>query len=205
LNIYRFLIKRVLDTLVSLTVLPFLLLLSIPVAILIKLEDGGSVFYCGMRIGKNGIPFKMYKFRTMKMNAPDIRNADGSAYNRADDPRLTGIGKILRKTSIDESPQLINVLMGDMSLVGPRPNLAGIPISDFDDVRKKQVTVRPGITGYSQAYFRNSISKDEKFANDCYYIDNISFLFDMKIICKTVFSVLKQDKIFIEQSDPEYD
>jgi lipopolysaccharide/colanic/teichoic acid biosynthesis glycosyltransferase len=183
----------------SLFGLPFLLLLSIPVSIIIKFEDRGSVFFCSNRQGKNGIPFKMYKFRSMKMNAPDIRNADGSTYNGENDPRLTRIGRILRETSVDELPQLLNVLKGDMSFVGPRPNLADTPISQFDLVRRKRVTARPGLTGYNQAYFRNSIPMNEKFVNDCYYIDNISFLFDIKIICKTVFSVIKHEKIFIER------
>lgn len=183
--------------------LPVIFLLFIPVSVMIKLEDKGPVFYSSLRRGKNGIPFKMFKYRSMKIDAPDIRNADGSTYNADNDPRLTRIGRILRKTSIDELPQMINVLKGDMSIVGPRPTLTGMPLSEYDYLRKKRITVRPGITGYSQAYFRNSITPEEKFTYDCYYVDNISFLLDLKIIIKTAVSILRQEKVFVEQKERE--
>jgi len=192
---YRSYLKRVLDIIISIVALPILLIIIMPVALMIKLEDSGPVFYCDIRLGKNGKAFRMFKFRTMKVNSPDIRNEDGSTFNSANDPRLTNIGKILRRSSIDEIPQFINVLLGHMSIVGPRPNLADSPISEFDEIRLKRITVRPGITGFSQAYYRNSIVQLEKFKNDCYYIDNISFLFDVKIILKTVSSVLYRDNI----------
>jgi undecaprenyl phosphate N,N'-diacetylbacillosamine 1-phosphate transferase len=193
---YPVFIKRFLDIALSIMTLPFLIVFFIPVALIIKIEDGGSIFYNDFRLGRYGKTFKMLKFRSMKMNAPDIRNYDGSTFNSEHDSRLTRVGRILRKTSVDELPQIINVLMGDMSLVGPRPNMADSPVETLDAVRLKRITVRPGITGYSQAYFRNSITQDEKFANDCYYVDRLSFLLDLKIICRTVLSIIKRDKIF---------
>jgi len=201
LKIYQNHIKRIIDIVTSLLGSPLVFLVSIPVAVMIKLEDGGPVFYSSLRRGKNGIPFKMCKFRSMKVNAPDIRNSDGSTFNSENDPRLTRTGKLLRKTSIDELPQLINVIRGEMSIVGPRPTMTDTPLSEYDDLKKKRITIRPGITGYSQAYFRNSISARDKFLYDCFYVDNVSFLLDMKIIFKTIVSSIKQEKVFITGQD----
>jgi lipopolysaccharide/colanic/teichoic acid biosynthesis glycosyltransferase len=194
---YKYL-KRLLDILLALTLLPFVLIAIITIAPLIYWNDRGSIFYNAIRAGKNYTRFTMYKFRSMKINAPDIRNADGSTFNSDNDPRVTSIGRILRKMSIDELPQLINVLKGDMSFVGPRPTLANMPVSELSDVQLKRYQVRPGITGYSQAYFRNSISQEEKFINDCYYVDNMSFRLDIKIMWQTFYSVLKQKNINIQ-------
>ena len=118
---YKCFFKRVLDLLLAILALPFVLLLIAIAAPLIWLEDRGSVFYNAKRMGRNGRPFKMFKLRSMKVNAPDLRNADGSTFNSSDDPRVTRIGRFMRKTSIDEIPQILNVLIGDMSFVGPRP------------------------------------------------------------------------------------
>ena len=137
----------------------------------------------------------MFKFRSMKVNAPDIRNADGSTFNSEDDPRVTKIGKFLRKTSLDEVPQILNVLLGDMSLVGPRPNLPSVPYNSLPDIEKKRLNVRPGITGYNQAYFRNSVSSEVKFKNDVYYVENVSLIFDLRILIHTVISVFKHENI----------
>ena len=117
------------------------------IAPIIYFTDKGPVFYNAKRAGKRAKPFKMFKFRSMYVNSPDLRNADGSTYNGEDDPRVTRIGKILRKTSLDELPQLLNVLLGDMSFVGPRPTLATKTWDELDDVRKKRASIRPGITG----------------------------------------------------------
>lgn len=173
------------------------------VAPLIYFEDKGPVFYNATRRGKDGKEFKMYKFRSMYVNSPNLKNSDGSTYNSDDDPRLTKIGKILRKTSVDELPQFINILKGDMSLIGPRPTLATKPFSQVKEETKRRFDVRPGITGYSQAYFRNSITQEEKFINDCYYVDNLSFVLDVKIVFKTIFSVLKRENIFVEKTDSQ--
>ena len=130
------------------------------------------------------------------MNAPDIRNSDNSTYNAPDDKRVTKVGRIIRKTSIDELPQLINVLIGDMSLIGPRPITINRPLEDYDEKRKVRLEVRPGITGYSQAYFRNSISSEEKLEKDAWYARNVSFLLDAKIIIATIRSVLFRHNIY---------
>lgn len=194
---YRNFFKRLLDILIALIALPFILLLILIFGPIIYFTDKGPIFYNAKRLGRNGRNFKMYKFRSMKINAPDIRNEDGSTFSSENDPRVTKIGKFLRKTSIDETPQLLNVLKGDMSIVGPRPNLAASPehIAQFDEFQKKRMNVRPGLTGYTQAFYRNSIPQAEKFVKDAYYIDNISFILDCKIIMQTILSVLKQKNI----------
>ena len=199
---YKSFFKRFIDVVVSLVALPFFCLGFIFIAPLIYFTDRGPIFYNATRKGKNGKDFKMYKFRSMMVNAPDMRNADGSTYSGNDDPRVTKIGKILRKTSLDEIPQVLNVLMGDMSLIGPRPTLATKEYieSELDENRKKHYSVRPGITGYSQAYFRNSITQEEKFANDAFYADNVTFIFDLKILFKTITSVLGQKNINVAES-----
>ncbi|MBS4178123.1 sugar transferase [Lederbergia citrea] len=191
---YRYGIKRFFDIVVSLLVLPFFLLIMLPVAIIIKLEDKGSVFYNASRLGKGLKEFPMYKFRSMKENAPDIRNEDGSTFNSEDDPRLTKIGKILRKTSIDEIPQIINVLKGDMSFVGPRPS----PLGNKDRYPKEYFTkfdVRPGITGYNQALLRNQSTMEQRVKNDLFYVENISLILDLKILFMTVVSVINAKNI----------
>ena len=197
---YRNCIKRLLDILISLIGLPFFCLLFVILAPIIYFTNRGPVFYIAPRLGKNGKKFHMLKFRSMKVNAPDIRNADGSTYNGADDPRVTKIGKIMRKTSLDEIPQILNVLKGDMSLVGPRAFLGTTAkaYDEMDEKRKKRLTVRPGITGYSQAYYRNSIGLEEKIEYDCYYVDHVSFRMDLKILFKTVASVLKHENIYVK-------
>ncbi len=138
----------------------------------------------------------------MKVNAPDIRNADGSTFNGENDPRVTKIGRIMRKTSLDELPQLLNVLFGDMSLIGPRAFLGTSKktYEEMDEKRRKRLLVRPGITGYSQAYYRNSIGLDKKIEYDCYYVDHVSFFMDIKILIKTVMSVLKHENIYIKNN-----
>ena len=193
--IYRTIIKRILDIVISLIALSFITIIGIPVAIAIKLEDGGSVFFLGTRYGKNMKKFKMYKFRSMKMNAKDIRNADGTTYNSSKDDRQTKVGRFLRKTSIDELPQFINVLKGDMSLVGPRPSPMGNEHT-YTDFVKRKFKVRPGITGYNQALLRNSATLEERYKNDVYYAEHVSLFFDIKIIVMTVKGVLGRKNIY---------
>ena len=195
---YRHFFKRLLDFLVALIALPFVLLVIICVAPFIYFTDRGPVFYNAKRAGRSGRPFKMFKFRSMYVNSPDLRNADGSTFNSNNDPRVTPIGRFLRKTSVDEIPQLLNVLIGDMSFVGPRPILTGVKPEDYDEILKKRSLVRPGITGYAQAYFRNSITEQEKFKLDCYYVDHLSFFLDLRILFRTFVSVVKEDNVFVE-------
>ena len=201
---YRHFFKRVFDILISLLALPFVILTIIVFGPIIFFTDRGPIFYCGKRLGKNGKPFRMIKFRSMRVNAPDIRNADGSTFNGDDDSRVTKIGKFLRKTSIDELPQFFNVFIGQMSLIGPRPD----PLDDlliYTDEQKTKLCVRPGITGYNQAYFRNSVSQDEKFEHDVYYANNISFGFDFKIFFKTIGCVFKRENVYNEISKTSND
>lgn len=193
--IYKKCIKRLFDIIVSLFALPFLLVLGIPIAIAIKLEDGGSVFFLGPRYGKDMKKFVMFKFRSMKMNAADIRNEDGSTFNSASDDRQTKIGKVLRKTSLDEIPQFLNVLLGDMSFIGPRPSPMGNEAT-YTDFVKKKFQVRPGITGYNQALKRNSATLEERYSNDVFYAEHVSFLLDLKIIFMTIKSVLLRKNIY---------
>ena len=191
---YQKYFKRIFDIIISLIGLPFLILIYIPVSILIKLEDGGPVFYNAMRIGKNGVPFRMYKFRTMKVNSPDIRLADGSTFNALDDPRVTKTGKFLRESSLDETPQLINILLGNMSFIGPRPDLNSN--EKYATESNIILTAKPGITGYTQAYFRNETTWSEKIKNDLYYVEHLSFYLDLKIIFRTIYIVLKREKTY---------
>lgn len=192
---YRHFFKRFFDIVVSLMALPFVLLVVAVCAPLIYFTDKGPVFYNATRRGKGGKTFTMYKLRSMYVNAPDIRNADGSTFNSEKDSRVTKIGRIMRKLSLDEFPQFLNVLIGDMSLIGPRPTLATVPYEELSDDRKKRLEVRPGVTGYAQAYYRNSIGQEEKFRHDCEYVDKVSFLFDIKILFMTVYSVLASKNI----------
>jgi undecaprenyl phosphate N,N'-diacetylbacillosamine 1-phosphate transferase len=194
--LYRNLLKRIIDIIISLIILPLILPLILVIGILIKMEDKGPMFYPGKRLGKNQIVFNMYKLRTMKVNAPDIRNKDGSTFNAVNDPRLTKIGKFLRITSIDELPQIFNVLIGNMSFIGPRPDLPEA-LNYYNENEIQKLDVRPGITGYSQAYYRNSILQSAKFKNDIYYVNNISFILDLKILIVTIKNVVTRKNINI--------
>lgn len=197
---YKHFFKRLIDICVALMCLPFFVVIFIFVAPAIYLTDKGPIFYNAERCGKDAKFFKMYKFRSMRVNAPDIRTSDGSTFNSTSDPRVTKIGRIIRKTSIDETPQIFNVLKGDMSIVGPRAflNSKRLTLEEMDEKRQKRVSVRPGITGYSQAFYRNSIGLDAKIDYDCYYVDHMSFLLDVKVLIKTVSSVLKHENIYVK-------
>ncbi len=192
---YRRIGKRIIDFCIGLVSLPFLLIVVIIMAPIIYINDKGPVFYNALRLGRNGKPFKMYKFRSMMLNAPDIRNEDGSTYNGNDDPRVTKVGRFMRKTSIDELPQFFNVFLGDMSLIGPRPDLLD-DMEIYTEHQKKKLAVRPGITGYNQAYYRNSVEQNEKYEHDVYYAEHISFLLDVKIFFKTIVTIFSRDNVF---------
>lgn len=192
-------IKRILDFIIGLIALPFIIVITLIMAPIIYINDKGPIFYNASRLGRNGKPFKMYKFRSMMVNAPDIRNKDGSTYNGDDDPRVTKVGRFMRKTSIDELPQFLNVLLGDMSLIGPRPD----PLDDMEiytEHQKMKLNVRPAITGYNQAYYRNSVEQNEKFEHDVYYAENISFFLDIKIFFKTIATILTRDNVYNDAS-----
>ena len=191
---YKHFFKRVLDIVIGLCALPFVLLFIVIFGPIIYFEDKGPIFYKAKRIAKGGGMFGMYKFRSMMVNAPDIRMENGDTYNGDDDPRVTKIGRFMRKTSIDEIPQFLNILIGNMSFIGPRPDT-----SDFLDVYKNNapsvLTIKPGLTGYNQAYFRNSIDGAEKMRNDAYYAEHLTFWMDVKIVLKTIKTVLFRENI----------
>lgn len=194
MNFYDKYVKRGLDLFFAFLALPFLMLIMLMVAPFIWLEDKGPIFYDGLRLGRNGVPFSMYKFRSMKVNAPDIRLEDGSTYNGDDDPRVTKIGNFLRKTSIDELPQIFNILKGEMSWVGVRPD----PVDEmgrYTEEEKRILLVKGGITGWNQAICRNEAGRDTKIKNDLYYVDNISIGLDIKIVLLTIKSVLFRENI----------
>ncbi|WP_028828652.1 sugar transferase [Proteocatella sphenisci] len=195
---YRNFFKSIFDLVLAIIALPFWFIILVIVGPMIYIQDKGPIFYNASRLGKDGKIFKMYKFRSMKINAPDLRNEDGSTFNAEDDPRLTQIGKFIRKTSLDETPQLLNIIKGDMSIIGPRPDLPEhMELYEGNEARKLEI--RPGVTGYNQAYFRNTIPWKERIKNDIYYIDNLTMWMDIKVFFKTAVSVLKREAVFVDQ------
>ena len=193
---YKKHIKRLIGLCLSIIGLPIFAVIFIIIAPIIVFEDKGPVFYNAPRLGRNGKIYKMFKFRSMKVNAPDIRNEDGTTFNSEDDPRVTRIGRFLRKTSLDETPQLLNVLIGNMSFIGPRPDLPDAEKEIYRPGDEIKLTVNPGITGYSQAYYRNSSTLDQRFDGDVYYAKNISFLLDLKILLKTIKTVFTHENVY---------
>ena len=197
-GIYQLGIKRVIDIVACVIALPFVLFILIPVAIAIKLEDHGPLFYRSMRIGKGFKEFGMLKFRSMKVNAPDLRNEDGSTFNSKNDPRVTKIGHILRETSLDEIPQVFNVLAGEMSIIGPRAG--DVESKDtYEEDEKDKLLIRPGITGYTQAYYRNGLGVREKRLYDAWYAHSVSFGLDMKIFFRTIKTVLTHENVYTNE------
>lgn len=180
--------KRLFDTLLILLSLPLLLPVGLIVTCLVWRKLGTPVLFRQMRPGKNGVPFQMMKFRTMT----DARGADGEL--RPDAERLTRFGQFLRSSSLDELPELWNVLKGQMSLVGPRPLLMEyLPLYTARQNRRHEV--RPGVTGWAQINGRNAIGWEEKFEFDIWYVDNRSFMLDVRILALTLRKVLRKDGI----------
>ncbi|MEW8983197.1 MAG: sugar transferase [Bacillus anthracis] len=192
-NVLYLLIKRLMDMVGALCGIVLLLPIFIIVTILIKLEDPkGPVFFKQVRVGKDGREFGMYKFRSMVTDAEERlkdllqRNeVSGAMFKMKDDPRVTKIGRFIRKTSIDELPQLLNVLKGDMSLVGPRPPLPR-EVKEYTSYDKQRLLVTPGCTGLWQVSARNSVGFNEMVKLDLEYIQNRNIIYDMKIIIKTI-------------------
>lgn len=185
--------KRTMDILCSLTGLILLAPLFLIVGILIKLQSKGPVFFSQERIGRNGDIFKMYKFRSMVVNAEELKEKlccknemSGPMFKMKDDPRVTKVGKFIRKTSIDELPQLFNVLKGEMSLVGPRPSLPK-EVEKFDNWMMTRLDVKPGLTCYWQVSGRNDIDFEDWMKLDVRYVRERSTLVDIKLILKTFF------------------
>lgn len=196
---YKNFFKRVMDLVLAIIALPFWLVILVVIGPIIYFQDKGPIFYNAPRLGKDGKVFIMYKFRSMKVNAPDIRNEDGSTFNSEDDPRLTKIGKFIRQTSLDETPQLLNIIKGDMSIVGPRPDLPEHQ-KLYEGNEQRKLEVRPGVTGYNQAYFRNTVTWKERIHHDIYYIDHLSFWLDAKVFFKTAVSVLRREDVYVTET-----
>ena len=195
-------IKRVLDTLVALILFLLLLPLSILIGILIFIGDRGSVFFMQERIGYKGKVFRIIKFRTMVENADALLAKDGSAKGIN---RITPVGRFLRKTSLDEIPQLINILKGDMSFIGPRPSLVTHYRDRYTDEQRQRVLVKPGITGLAQINGRNSLKWSKRIEFDRQYILKYSLFLDFKILLKTVKIVLFGEGVKMDRNIEEVD
>ena len=185
---YKLIFKRTIDIIISfiglIITLPILLIFTVLIAFNLK----GNPFFIQKRPGKNEKIFSVIKFRTM------LNSRDNSGILLPDHERLFGFGKIVRKLSLDELPQLFNVLLGDMSLIGPRPLLISY-LPRYNEFQKKRHSVRPGITGWAQINGRNAINWDEKFNYDVWYVNNISFITDIKILLLTIKKVIVRDGI----------
>lgn len=197
--------KRGIDLLLSLLVMPIYLIIYTLAAAVVKFTDGGPVLYKSARIGKDGRPFYMYKFRTMRINAdkledfltPEELEKYKKEYKLENDPRVTGIGSILRKTSLDELPQILNVIKNDMSLIGPRPVMYEETLL-YGENRSALLSVKPGLTGYWQAYARNDVGYTDgrRQQMELYYIKNRSLKFDIRIFFATIRRVLSGKGVF---------
>ncbi|MCZ8197312.1 MAG: sugar transferase [Flavobacterium sp.] len=185
---YKKYIKRILDFIASLMGLVVLSPVILAVIIFLFIANNGKPFFFQLRPGLNGKIFKIIKFKTMN----DKKDENGNLLH--DSQRMTVIGNFVRKTSLDEIPQLFNVLVGDMSLIGPRPLLTNY-LHLYNDFQNRRHEIKPGITGWAQVNGRNAISWDKKFEYDVWYVDNVSFLLDCKIIFKTILKVIKSDGI----------
>lgn len=189
---FEFIIKDILDRILSLLILIILSPLFLIFSILIKLDSMGPVFFIQERVGKDGKIFKIIKFRTMYVGAEEKTKGK---YIDEINPYLTKIGKFLRRWSLDELPELINVLKGEMSLVGPRPTLK-YQVEKYDEIQRRRLSVKPGITGWAQVNGRNRIPWNERIKLDLWYIENWNLLLDFIIILKTIFVIFKKESVF---------
>lgn len=190
--------KRAIDTAASLTAIFLLSPVMALIAIAVRLDSSGSVLFRQQRLARGGVAFTLYKFRTMVKNAPDIRNDDGSTFNSPADARVTRVGRFLRRTSLDELPQLFNVLTGDMSLVGPRPDQVD-QARFYSDAEWGRSVVKPGITGLAQINGRNAISWAERTQIDLEYVVHQSLLLDLRILWQTIPYVLMSQNVYINR------
>jgi len=197
-RIYCRVIKRGMDIVFSLCMLLILWPLLLIVSIAVKIDSNGPAIFIQERLTVDGKKFLMYKFRTMCVNA---EKQGTGAYSFENDPRITKVGAILRKLSLDELPQLFNILKGDMSFVGPRPILTYHPcrFEEYTEDEKKVFTVRPGITGWAQVNGRNSVDWVQRFELNQWYVENVCFKLDLEIIIKTFFQVFSRKEIVIQE------
>lgn len=199
LTTYKY-VKRTLDVVIASIALVILAPIFLIIAILIKAESKGPVFFAHKRIGKDGKEIKILKFRTMVDNAEDLikeftpeqMEEFKKNFKLENDPRITNMGKFLRKTSLDELPQLINIIRGELSLIGPRP-IVSKELEKYENNKGKFLSITPGLTGYWASNGRSNVSYEERMMMELYYIDNISWKLDLKIFFKTILSVLKKE------------
>ena len=186
--ILKFLFDRIISSFMFLVFLPLFLIIYVA----IKFDSKGEAFFLQERVGKGKKLFNIYKFRTM---VPNAINMGLGVLTEENDPRITTVGKFLRKTSLDELPQLINIIKGEMSFIGPRPTLL-YQVEQYDETQLLRLKMRPGVTGWAQVNGRNSISWPERIKLDVWYVQNWSLLLDLKIILKTLLVIFKNDEIY---------
>jgi undecaprenyl phosphate N,N'-diacetylbacillosamine 1-phosphate transferase len=189
--VMKYLLDRVFSCILLIVLCPLFILISV----LIKLDSKGPVIFIQQRVGKNQKLFNIYKFRTM---IPDAINIGNGVYTEENDPRITRIGSFLRKTSLDELPQLLNIFWGDMSFIGPRPTLE-YQVKQYSDFQKKRLIMKPGVTGLAQISGRNSISWPERIKYDVQYVENWSLGLDLKIFLKTFSVIFKREGLYGEK------
>lgn len=187
MSMYKNHIKRLIDVVLSVMAIIVLSWLYLIIAVLIKCTSKGPVLFKQDRLGKGGKTYQIYKFRSMKVGA---EKSGVYSYNK--DPRVTAIGKFIRITSIDELPQLFNILKGDMALIGPRPPLTYHPwkLEEYSDFQKRMFEVRPGITGWAQTHGRKDVEWNRRIELNVWYVDHVSFALDFKIFWLTIFKIL---------------
>jgi lipopolysaccharide/colanic/teichoic acid biosynthesis glycosyltransferase len=200
-------VKRIFDLLIATIVLALILPILLAIAIAVRLDSKGPIFFRQARLGRGLVPFDIFKFRTMVVNAEKM---GAGLFNYSADPRITRVGRLLRRTSLDELPQLINVFRGDMSLVGPRPPVTyelGDPAAFGPDLIRR-FTVRPGVTGLAQVNGRNELSWDDKIRQDLKYISDFQkygILLDIKIIAQTAVKVVRMESTFEDPANQAKD
>jgi lipopolysaccharide/colanic/teichoic acid biosynthesis glycosyltransferase len=192
---YRRFGKRLFDVALAVSALAMLSPLLCVIALLIKLTSRGPVLYVQDRVGKDGVPFPFIKFRTMVVGA---EKQGAGILCIKDDPRVTKMGRLLRRYSLDELPQLINVVRGEMSVVGPRPGLA-YQVKEYTPFQRRRLTVLPGISGWAQVNGRNAISWDERIKRDIEYVERISLRMDVLVLFRTLGAVLRSDTLIAEK------
>ncbi|HPQ35353.1 MAG TPA: sugar transferase [Tenuifilaceae bacterium] len=192
---YRYLFKRVFDFTISLVSILVLLPFYLVISLLIKFDTKGSVFFRQNRLGKNGKVFRIFKFRTMVTNAESIGTG---LFTDGNDTRITKVGAFLRKFSLDEVPQLINILKGDMSLIGPRPPVPYHPYeyNEYPEKYKVRFNYKPGITGWAQVHGRTNLTWPQRLELDCEYHNNFSLILDVKIVFLTIYKILKMEDVY---------
>lgn len=192
-------VKKLFDFMFALIFIIVLVPVFIVLAILIVIDSGYPVFFTQIRIGEKGKPFKIYKFRTM---TTDKTSQDAGNIILMDDYRITKIGKYLRKYSVDELPQLINILRGEMSIIGPRPTLE-YQVKKYDPRQNKRLDVKPGITGWAQVNGRNNLTWAQKIELDIWYVEHMSLPLDFKILCLTLVVIFQTKQIYVTGEDDE--